>query len=414
MGAVPAIADKPKYEGPRCGKRDAKCYYKTLGVKPDASLKEIRKKYRKLSVKYHPDKNKGDPDAKSKFDRIGEAYETIGDQELRSQYDNFGGQDFNNPMQARRAANSGRIKNASFYQDDRLITTMTSRNFKRTQRGMWLVKFYAPWCGHCQESAPDFRRTALLLEGKVNLAAVNCDEHKRLCMMQRIHGYPTLKFFHFKKDIEEIYPEQDHSSDAVTKWIDKLSMNHVVRLDQDNFDAEVMGSKHLWIVDFSAGDWCGPCTQLKSSVRDIAAELNGFAKVGLVNCDEEGQDWCSKKHGISYYPYLKIYPRGPADIKKEGASEIEAGNLHKSFLLSLFAQSIKASLAWRETHDADAFREAVVDFYLEHNSSKMELVDRIIKAYRGDEDKLIKDLHRKYNVPLPKDSPWVNWGEEEE
>ncbi len=67
-----------------------KDYYKVLGVNKTASADEIKKAYRKLALKYHPDKNKGDKDAESKFKEISEAYEVLKDSEKRAKFDNLG------------------------------------------------------------------------------------------------------------------------------------------------------------------------------------------------------------------------------------------------------------------------------------------------------------------------------------
>jgi len=67
-----------------------KDYYKILGVSKTASTDEIKKAYRKLALKYHPDKNKGNKDAEAKFKEISEAYEVLKDSENRSKYDNLG------------------------------------------------------------------------------------------------------------------------------------------------------------------------------------------------------------------------------------------------------------------------------------------------------------------------------------
>ena len=67
-----------------------KDYYKTLGVSKDASQEEIKKAYRKLARKYHPDTNPGDKKAEEKFKEISEAYEVLGDEEKRKQYDQLG------------------------------------------------------------------------------------------------------------------------------------------------------------------------------------------------------------------------------------------------------------------------------------------------------------------------------------
>ncbi len=65
-------------------------YYKTLGVNRKASLAEIKKAYRKLARKYHPDLNPGDKASEKKFKEITEAYEILKDTQKRSQYDTFG------------------------------------------------------------------------------------------------------------------------------------------------------------------------------------------------------------------------------------------------------------------------------------------------------------------------------------
>lgn len=69
---------------------DYKDYYKTLGVKKDASADEIKKAYRKLARKHHPDVNPGDNTAEEKFKDINEAYEVLSDEDKRSKYDRFG------------------------------------------------------------------------------------------------------------------------------------------------------------------------------------------------------------------------------------------------------------------------------------------------------------------------------------
>ena len=67
-----------------------KDYYKILGVERSASQDEIKKAYRKLAVKYHPDKNPDDKVAEEKFKEISEAYQVIGNADSRKKYDELG------------------------------------------------------------------------------------------------------------------------------------------------------------------------------------------------------------------------------------------------------------------------------------------------------------------------------------
>ena len=64
-----------------------KDYYAVLGVSASATQDEIKKQYRKLAAKHHPDKNQNDPKAADRFKEISEAYQVIGDDEKRKQYD---------------------------------------------------------------------------------------------------------------------------------------------------------------------------------------------------------------------------------------------------------------------------------------------------------------------------------------
>jgi len=65
-------------------------FYERLGVSPDAGVSEIKKAYKKMAVKYHPDKNPNNPTASEKFKEVGEAYEVLSDDKKRKLYDQYG------------------------------------------------------------------------------------------------------------------------------------------------------------------------------------------------------------------------------------------------------------------------------------------------------------------------------------
>jgi len=72
----------------------SKDYYKILGVNKDTTPEDIKKAFRKLAIKYHPDKNPGDNSAEEKFKEINEAYAVLSDPEKRRQYDTIGSSEF--------------------------------------------------------------------------------------------------------------------------------------------------------------------------------------------------------------------------------------------------------------------------------------------------------------------------------
>ena len=68
-------------------KRD---FYEILGVSQNATKEELKKAYRKMAIKYHPDKNPDDDSAEDKFKEAAEAYEVLNDQNKRARYDQYG------------------------------------------------------------------------------------------------------------------------------------------------------------------------------------------------------------------------------------------------------------------------------------------------------------------------------------
>lgn len=98
----------------------------------------------------------------------------------------------------------------------------------------------------------------------------------------------------------------------------------------------------MWLVDFSAGAWCGPCSQLKPAVRRAAGTLDGVAKVGLVDCDKN-KGLCERV-GVTAYPALRYYtPGGPS-----AGTAIESDwNVRAEILLSIWAEGALAGASAR-------------------------------------------------------------------
>ena len=75
-----------------------KDFYKVLGVEKSADAAEIKKAYRKLAMKYHPDQNKDNPEAEAKFKEVNEAYDVLKDEQKRAAYDRYGNSAFDGSM----------------------------------------------------------------------------------------------------------------------------------------------------------------------------------------------------------------------------------------------------------------------------------------------------------------------------
>lgn len=66
----------------------------------------------------------------------------------------------------------------------------------------WFIKFYAPWCHHCQAMAANWAQVAREMKGRLNIGEVNCEQEQRLCKDVRVTGYPTIQFFRGGERVE--------------------------------------------------------------------------------------------------------------------------------------------------------------------------------------------------------------------
>lgn len=83
--------------------------------------------------------------------------------------------------------------------------SLTAETFQRqvTQtQHPWFIKFYAPWCGHCQAMAPNWIQLGKEMKGKLNIGEVNCEVETRLCKDVHLRGYPTILFFRGGERVE--------------------------------------------------------------------------------------------------------------------------------------------------------------------------------------------------------------------
>ncbi|KAJ1915926.1 hypothetical protein H4219_004060 [Mycoemilia scoparia] len=163
---------------------------------------------------------------------------------------------------------------------DGKVIDLTSLDFKeKTNEGPWFVKFYAPWCPHCQQLAPIWEKLAETVKGKVNIAKVNCDNEGNLCQDNKIMGYPTLKFFMngkitpFGKDQRTVKNFQEFiaktmADSSVGSAQIKLELSNFMQLKKDN-------AQKVMFVLYTPKD-ADSSKKLQTSVKYVAQKAQLF------------------------------------------------------------------------------------------------------------------------------------------
>ncbi|XP_006012215.1 protein disulfide-isomerase A6 [Latimeria chalumnae] len=228
------------------------------------------------------------------------------------------------------------------------VIELTPTNFNREviqSDSLWLVEFYAPWCGHCQRLAPEWKKAASALKGVVKVGAVDADKHQSLGGQYGIRGFPTIKVFGSNKNKAEDYQggrTSDAIVDAALSALRSLvkgrlngrsgesdsgrqsggggsSKEDVIELTDDNFDKNVLNSEDVWLVEFYA-PWCGHCKNLEpewaAAASAVKEQTNGKVKLGAV--DATVSQVLSSRYGIRGFPTIKIFQKGEDPVDYEG------------------------------------------------------------------------------------------------
>ncbi|KAK0589394.1 hypothetical protein LWI29_013641 [Acer saccharum] len=119
---------------------------------------------------------------------------------------------------------------------------------------LWIVEFFAPWCGHCKKLAPEWKRAANNLKGKVKLGHVDCDSDKSLMSRFNVQGFPTILVFGADKDSPVPYESARTASAIESFALEQLETNvappEVSELTGPDAMEEKCGSAAICFVSF--------------------------------------------------------------------------------------------------------------------------------------------------------------------
>lgn len=215
------------------------------------------------------------------------------------------------------------------------VIELTASNFQNrviNSDEIWIVEFYAPWCGHCKSFAPEYKKAATALKGLIKVGAVDMTQHQSVGQPYNVQGFPTVKIFGADKkkptDYQGARTAQGLADAAINEMRKTVSArlggrttgssdsgdgkkrsgkDEVIELTDSNFESLVLNSKDIWMVEFFA-PWCGHCKNLAPHWRDAAAELKGKVKLGAL--DATVHQNMASKFGIKGFPTIKYFAPG--------------------------------------------------------------------------------------------------------
>lgn len=134
---------------------------------------------------------------------------------------------------------------------------LTSLNFDELvlkSKELWVVEFFAPWCGHCKKLAPEWKKASINLKGKVKLGHVDCEADKTLMSRFNVEGFPTILVFGADKDRPSKY-EGARSASAIESFaLEQLETNlpppEVTELTSQDIMEDKCGSAAICFVAF--------------------------------------------------------------------------------------------------------------------------------------------------------------------
>jgi len=310
------------------------------------------------------------------------------------------------------------------------VIDVTNMNTVTKDSGVWLVEFYAPWCGHCKAAAPEVEKAATALKGLAKVGGVDMDKNQALGAPYGVKGFPTFKIFaggkaqdyngprtaagmveavtnaikaHAKSRLGgggQQQQQQQKSSSGGQQGSGSKSgssgKNPIEQITDADFDSVVMQSDDMFLVAFVA-DYCGHCKRLKPEYLAAAQKLYGSG-IRFAQIESPENPQTSSRFGIQGFPTIKVFGPGRKSDSSattyEGPREAEAiadfamstfermGGQIKLEIPELVDQSVFEKTCAQEKRCVIIFLDDLMDTTAAERNKQIEVIKSVARKAR--------------------------------
>jgi len=194
-------------------------------------------------------------------------------------------------------------------EDEKDVIVLTDANFSELDNSedLWIVEFYAPWCGHCKNLQPQWNKAATELKGQVKLAKVDCTTNPTIAQRFGVNSYPQIKLFPSgaKSDnaIEEYSGARDASS--ITAWaLEKRNQykqaSKIVQLvNQETFDEYCTNHRGICFIAFLPHIYDSSASERNNYIETLKELAKSYRTDPVTFVWAQGGDYFSLEESLS-------------------------------------------------------------------------------------------------------------------